>query len=109
MYLNILITTGIVGLVSLLVLYLAGIHCAAAGRKRAQGEARRGLGQALIASISVACVGSATFDALDFPMFAGLLFLMLGSAGAYLTIMTKQDESLSVLREIAAASPARSG
>jgi polysaccharide biosynthesis protein PslJ len=108
MYLNILITTGIVGLVSLLVLYLAGIHCASAGRKRARGEARRGLGQALIASISVACVGSATFDALDFPMFAGLLFLMLGAAGAYLTIMTKEDESLSVLREIAAASPARS-
>ena len=104
MYLSILITTGIVGLVSLLLVYLAGIHCAAAGRRLAQGEARRGFGQALVASISVACVGSATFDALDFPMFAGLLFLLLGVAGSYLTIMRREDKALSVLNAIAATS-----
>jgi polysaccharide biosynthesis protein PslJ len=97
MYLSILITTGVFGLASLLFLYFAGLHCAGAGRRRAQGDERRGLGQALVASIAVACVGSATFDALDFPIFAGLLFLLLGAAGAYPTIMTMESNSLPVL------------
>jgi polysaccharide biosynthesis protein PslJ len=94
MYLKILIETGIVGLASLLLIYLAGIHCAAAGRRRTQDYARRSLGQAMVASISVACVATATFDSVDFPMFAGILFLILGLAGAYLTIMTREGNSL---------------
>ena len=98
MYLNSLIETGIFGLLSLLLLYLAGIHCAAAGRRRTQDEERRGLGQALVASIVVAAIGSATFDALDFPMLAGILFLLLGAAGAYLAIMTRDGTSFPVLR-----------
>ena len=80
MYLNILITSGIFGLAMLLLLYFAGIHCAVAGRRMTQDESRRSLGQALVASIVVACVGSATFDSLGFPMFAGL-FLYHGCYG----------------------------
>jgi polysaccharide biosynthesis protein PslJ len=99
MYLNSLIETGIFGLLSLLLLYLAGIHCAAAGRRLTQDEERRGLGQALIASIVVAAIGSATFDALDFPMLAGILFLILGAAGAYLAIMTR-DGAFSPLPRV---------
>jgi len=98
MYLNSLIETGIFGLLSLLLLYLTGIHCAAAGRRRTQDEERRGLGQALVASIAVAAVGSATFDALDFPMLAGTLFFLLGAAGAYLAIMTRDRTFFPVLR-----------
>ena len=37
-------------------------------------------------------------------MFAGLLFLMLGVAGSYLSIMTKEDRALSVLDSIATTS-----
>jgi polysaccharide biosynthesis protein PslJ len=109
MYLKALIETGIVGLASLLLLYLAGIHCAAAGRRRAHGDAPRSLGQAMVASISAACVGTATFDALDFPMFAGTLFLILGLAGAYFTIMSRESASLPALHAMAAANPVKPG
>jgi hypothetical protein len=104
MYLSIVITTGIVGLASLLLLYLAGLHCAGAGRRRARDDERRDFGQSLVASIAVGCVASATFDALDFPMFAGLMFLLLGAAGAYLSIMTKEDRSFP---ELLAAGPTK--
>ena len=108
MYLKMLIETGIIGLVSLLILYLAGIHCAAAGRRRTHDEARRSLGQAMVASFAVACVATATFDSLGFPMFAGIFFLILGLAGAYLTIMTRESSSLPVL-PTAGKNPVKSG
>jgi O-antigen ligase len=108
MYLKALIETGIVGLVSLLVLYLAGMHCAAVGRRLAKDETRRSLGQAMIASILVACVGSVTFDSLDFPMFAGVLFLILGLTGAYLAIMRRESIPLPRPPAMAAMNPAGS-
>jgi len=108
MYLKMLIETGIIGLVSLLIVYLAGIHCAAAGRRRTQDEARRSLGQAMVASFAVACVATATFDSLGFPMFAGIFFLILGLAGAYLTIMTRESSSLPAL-PTAGKNPVKSG
>ena len=40
----------------------------------------------------VAVVSSATFDALTFPMFSGLLFLIIGCAGAYLGLMRAQGQ-----------------
>lgn len=97
MYLNSLIETGIVGVLSLIGLYLTGIHCAGAGRRRTQESERRGLGQALVAAIVVVVVGSATFDALSFSMLSGLMFLLLGAAGAYLGIMTHESTSLPLL------------
>ena len=106
MYLKALLETGIVGLVSLLVLYLAGIHCAAVGRRLTQDTARRSLGQAMVASILVACVASATFDALDFPMFAGILFMVLGLAGAYLGIMRRESASPLTPPEMVIVNPA---
>jgi len=108
MYLKMLIETGIIGLVSLLILYLAGIHCAAAGRRRTHDEAHRSLGQAMVASFAVACVATATFDSLGFPMFAGIFFLILGLAGAYLTIMTRESSSLPAL-PTAGKNPVKSG
>jgi polysaccharide biosynthesis protein PslJ len=107
MYLKILIETGIVGLASLLLLYLAGIHCAAAGRRVAQDEARRSLGQAMVAAISVAFVATATFDSIDFPMFAGVLFLILGLAGAYLGIMRRESDSLPMPHVMATINSAK--
>jgi len=111
MYLKALIEIGIVGLVAMLVLYLAGLHCAAVGRRLAQDATRRSLGQAMIGSILVACVASATFDSLDFPMFSGLFFLILGLTGAYLAIMRRESgerSSLPTPPEMATASPAES-
>lgn len=88
MYLLILIETGLVGLICMLLLYLTGIQCAAAGRKKTQDPCRRHFGQALVAAIVVATATSATFDFLSFPMVSGLTFLILGIAGAYGGIMT---------------------
>ncbi len=74
----------------MLIVYFSGVHCAAACRCITQNQQQRELGQALIASIMVAVVSSATFDALTFPMFSGLLFLIIGCAGAYLGLMKDQ-------------------
>ena len=89
-YLLGLVEFGIVGVLALLIVYFAGVHCAAAGRRMTQNQQQRELGQALIASIIVAVVSGATFDALTFPMFSGLLFLIIGCAGAYLGLMKAQ-------------------
>jgi O-antigen ligase len=89
-YLLGLVEFGIVGVLALLIVYFAGVHCAAAGRRMTQNLQQRELGQALIASIIVAVVSGATFDALTFPMFSGLLFLIIGCAGAYLGLMKAQ-------------------
>ena len=81
MYLQMLIGAGIIGLIALIFLFLAGIQCAVAGRRLTHDETRRGVGQAIVASLVVAMVGSAMFDSLGFPMFAGLVVLILSVAG----------------------------
>jgi hypothetical protein len=74
---------GLLGLVALFALFLTGIHHGDAVRRLARTESDRELGQAFFASGMVALVISATFDALMFPMFAGMFFLTLGAGGAY--------------------------
>ena len=89
MYLQIVIGTGVVGLAALVFLYLAGVYCSLAGRHFAHDERQRGFGQAIAASLVAAAVASATFDSLGFAMYAGLLMLILGTAGAYYSLMRK--------------------
>jgi len=95
---------GFVGVAALLVLYLTAMYCAAAGRRRTQDEGRRETGQALLASIAVGIVTSATFDAIKFPMFSGVFFLVIGAAGAYYSIMTMES-----LTSNPASTPSRLG
>ncbi len=97
-YLLGLVEFGIVGVLALLILYFAGMHCAAAGRHLTSDLRQRELGQAMIAAFWVALVSGATFDALTFPMFSGLLFLFLGCAGAYLGLMRAQSQGRTVSR-----------
>ena len=99
MYLHTLIETGVVGLICLILLYLTGIQCSAAGRRKTQDPRRRDLGQALIAAIAVIIVTTATFDSLSFPMFSGLTFLVLGIAGAYDGIMTTEKYASELLAD----------
>jgi O-antigen ligase len=81
------VETGIIGLLVLVGLYLTSLFTAVAARRLTRDPQRRETGQALVASVAVGIAGSATFDALGFPMFSGLYFLILGAVGAYYGIM----------------------
>ncbi|MFI5762196.1 MULTISPECIES: O-antigen ligase family protein [unclassified Streptomyces] len=83
-YMLTLAEMGLLGLVALLALFLAGIHQGGAIRRLAADESDRELGQAFFASALVALVSAATFDALSFPMFAGMFFLTIAAGGSYL-------------------------
>ncbi|MFD3718992.1 O-antigen ligase family protein [Streptomyces sp. NPDC058674] len=83
-YMLTLAETGLLGLIALLALFLTGIHHGGAIRRLARDESDRELGQAFFASALVALVSSATFDALSFPMFAGMFFLTIAAGGSYL-------------------------
>jgi len=91
MYLLTLVEAGVVGLICLILLYLTGIQCGAAGRRKTKDPRRRHFGQALVASIAAAAVTSATFDSISFPMVGGLTFLVLGIAGAYDGVMATEE------------------
>lgn len=99
MYLHMLIETGVVGLICLIFLYLTGIQCAAAGRRKTQDTSQRDFGQTLVAAIAAVMVASATFDSLSFPMCSGLTFLVLGIAGAYDGIMTEEKYASALLAD----------
>jgi polysaccharide biosynthesis protein PslJ len=88
MYLLATVEIGVVGVLAMSFLFIAGMQSAALGRRRTQEPRRREIGQALFASMAVAAAASATFDSLTFPMFSGMFFLLLGCCGAYYSIMT---------------------
>jgi O-antigen ligase len=81
-YLNSIIVTGIVGLLALLALFVTGWVIARSTRRMAADAETRDLAQCLAASIAVAAVSFATYDALSFTISAGLTFLLLGCIGA---------------------------
>jgi O-antigen ligase len=95
MYLLSIVTIGLVGLLAVVFLFIAGIQSAVFGRRRTTDPRRRDIGQALVASMVVALVTSFFFDSLTFPMFSGLFFLLLGCCGAYRAIMTADERSLA--------------
>ncbi len=83
-YMLTLAEMGLLGLLALLALFFTGIHQGGAIRRLAADESDRELGQAFFASALVALVSSATFDALSFPMFAGMFFLTIAAGGSHL-------------------------
>jgi len=72
---------GIVGVFLLMFLLAVAVVCARAAR-RAAGDEGRQLGTAVAAAVCVLAVGCATFDGLAYPIFTGLLFLLIGVCGA---------------------------
>lgn len=81
-YLASLLEGGLVGLFTLILVYVVGF-CVARGIRHRSGDPNlRGLGQALAASIAAFAVTAATFDELGFRQAAFTLFLVLGCAGA---------------------------
>jgi polysaccharide biosynthesis protein PslJ len=82
-YISSIIATGIIGLLALVMIFVAGWLTARSARRRLVGAERRHLAQCLAASIAVAAVSFSNYDALSFPMASGLTFLLLGCCGAY--------------------------
>jgi O-antigen ligase len=81
-YLNSTIETGFIGLLALLALFVTGWIVARSTRRLTIDTEARDLAQCLAASIAVAAVSFATYDALSFTISAGLIFLLLGCIGA---------------------------
>ncbi|MEU9300174.1 O-antigen ligase family protein [Streptomyces sp. NPDC048269] len=88
-YMLTLAEMGLLGLIALLALFLTGIHQGGAIRRLARSESDRELGQAFFASALVSLVISATFDALSFPMFAGMFFLTIAAGGSFLGFLRR--------------------
>jgi polysaccharide biosynthesis protein PslJ len=72
---------GVVGVFVLVLLLALAIACARRVRQVIVDEDRQ-LGIAVAAAICVLAVSCATFDGLAYPMFTGLLFLLIGVSGA---------------------------
>jgi O-antigen/teichoic acid export membrane protein/O-antigen ligase len=90
MYLLSLVEIGIFGTLVIAALFIVGYRAGRIGRRLYTDESRRELGQAFAAAMAAGLIVSATFDSLTFPMFAGLAFLLLGLAGAYLGIARRE-------------------
>lgn len=81
-YLGLLIEGGIVGLLGLLTVILAGVLAARHARTWSTDPDEQQMAGAVMASIVASAAGLAFFDTFAFPQSAGGLFLMLGLAGA---------------------------
>ncbi|MFI6761416.1 O-antigen ligase family protein [Micromonospora sp. NPDC050417] len=77
-----LVSTGIVGVAGLALLFLAGIVVAGRVRRFASSERDRDLAAVLAVTIGVAAVSAFTFDALYFTTYFITVHLLLGLAGA---------------------------
>lgn len=82
-YLLLLLDVGLVGLLAMLALLVAGVVMGLKIRCVSGDRGVRELGQALVASLLVGGVGFALFDGLSFSMAAGMFFLLLGVVGAF--------------------------
>ena len=81
-FLLLAVDLGVVGVALFLGVLGAAIWCASIARRSATSELDRHLGQALIAAIASGGVLLLFFDGFSFPMSAGMLFLVIGVAGA---------------------------
>lgn len=81
-YLNSAIELGLVGVAAIVALFVTGWWSARDVRRRSADPEIRHLGQCMAASCAVMLIVYGTFDALYFPMAAGITFLMLGCLAA---------------------------
>ena len=103
-YIGGMIEIGLVGMAVLVGVFITAMVCASIAGRRCSDPAGRQLGHAFIASIVAAMFGMATFDALGFSMFTGLLFLLIGCAGAFWRI-TKEDPAVTMAAPVWAPDP----
>jgi O-antigen ligase len=77
-----LVSSGIVGLIGFVGLFLGGMVVARSIRRRARSAEDQHLAQALCASLAAALLASFTFDALAFGQFRSVVCVILGLVGA---------------------------
>jgi O-antigen ligase len=82
-YLLLLIEVGFIGLAAFLVLLVVAVAVSWRVGRTATDPADRSIAQALAAGIAAAALGLGTYDGLSFPTSTGILFLVLGLAGAH--------------------------
>lgn len=102
-YLGTIIEMGFIGLTIVIALLVTGFFTARGARRMATNPAVRDFAQAFAASISVAIVSFATFDFLGFQMATGMLFLMLGCAGALWRISKENSARSRTLQPVDAS------
>jgi O-antigen ligase len=97
-YLNAAIEIGLVGSFMLLLMFITGWCLSRSARRASADQETRHLGQCMAASCAVMLICYATFDALYFPMAAGLTFLVLGCVGALwrLTVQSRRQHEVSL-------------
>ncbi len=89
-YLGTLIERGWIGLASLAFLLICSGATAIWLVRHATDERMSSLSRALGANVVVAIIVLGTFDALSFPIYSGLLFVVIGCLGALYRISTEQ-------------------
>lgn len=82
-YLLLSVEVGLVGTCAFLALLVTSAVCASRARSASMNALDQQLGPALAASIGTCAVVAAFFDALSFPMAAGMIFLTAGLGGGY--------------------------
>ena len=81
-YLGLAIETGLLGLTAFLALLAASLRAAHWARRTAPDLLGAQLGAGLLGSVAAGSATLALFDGLSFSMSAGMLFLVIGLAGA---------------------------
>ena len=92
-YLGLLIEIGVVGLAAVLLLVGSGLLAARTTRVVRTSETVTHLGQGLLGAVAAGAVTLALFDALSFPMSAGVFFLVLGIAGAARRLVLAEERA----------------
>lgn len=84
-YLDVLIESGVIGVVALLALLFFSIHAASLARREATERGDHDdaeFATCIVASLSAALVSLGTYDGLSFPQFAFSMFIVVGLAGS---------------------------
>ncbi len=92
-YVGTTVELGYVGLVVLLSFFAVGFVGARGVRRRARDARERDLAGALAASIVVPAVEFVTFDAFAYAIITGMVFLLVGCAGALWRISRATDDA----------------
>lgn len=95
-YLGTLIDGGVIGLGALIVFFLIMMGTARGGRRRSPDPEAQSMARALLAAIAAAAATFFTFDAMAFPMNAGILFVIFGCVGAFWRLAVLEQQAAVV-------------